>query len=609
MPQLPPPVRIALLVAGSLVAMSLLVYGVDRLSNGSEVIGDVVVGGVDIGGLDERDALARLQELEDQLLGRTITVVAAGHQLELDPRWIDFEIDEQGMVDEALRNGRTGNVFSQFAWWLDHFAGSGNRDVPVSFTYDESALTSIVSGWEENQIADPPFPGAIEVQDGAIVYRYPADGLGIEVDQAVDALAANLIVPDAPVVTLATRVLTAPLTDDDIDAMVVEARHLLDGNVTLTNAELDKSISIPRDVLADALVIRRDDSEEPPSFEMSLDSQVIGDYVAAFGPSLETAPTDAEIQIDVETDTITIVPSTPVEEPDPDGLVDAVWDAISTSGRMGDLPYHDGRDAPFSTADAEALGINGLIGEFTTFHACCQNRVINIHRIADDADGTMIMPGEIFSLNDVVGKRTTEKGYVCAGALIGGEIVEEGEICIGGGTSQFTTTMYNAAFFAGLEDVYHMPHTVWFSRYPEGREATLGWRDPELKFRNNTDNAIIVRTTYTDTSITVKIYGDNGGLEVEAGLSNRYNYTSPRKATKSTDKKVNLNCTAATATVTQTGTPGWTVDVYRYITHPDGTVITETQTWHYEGYWEIKEYNPNGIGVNGDLLPGCQDPP
>ena len=80
-------------------------------------------------------------------------------------------------------------------------------------------------------------------------------------------------------------------------------------------------------------------------------------------------------------------------------------------------------------------------------------------------------------------------------------------------------------------------------------------------------------------------------------------------ATKSTDKKVNLNCTAATATVTQTGTPGWTVDVYRYITHPDGTVITETQTWHYEGYWEIKEYNPNGIGVNGDLLPGCQDPP
>jgi len=605
MPNLPAPVRLTLLVAGSLMAMVLLVYGVDRVTNGGEVLGTVVVDGVNIGGLDQRDAIARLHDLEDGLLARPVLVIVAGHQFSLDPTMIDFQIDEQALVDEALGNGRSGNVVGQFGWWLGHF-GATDRTIPLGFTYDEGALANIVAGWETDGIADPPFPGDVSIRDGAIVYQYPADGTGIESHQAIQALAAVLTIPDAPVVTLPTRVLTPPLTNEDIDRAVVEVRHVLDGDVTLTNSEYDKSITIPREVIARALVVSRDDTVPTPTFQTSLDPQVIGDYVAAFGPSLETEPTDAAIDIDIETDVVTLVPSIPVREPDPAGLADAVWAATSTPNRSGDLPYHDGREAPLSTADAAALGVHGLLGEFTTYHACCAGRVTNIHKIADAVDGTMIMPGENFSLNDVVGKRTTDKGYVCAGALIGGEIVEVGEICIGGGTSQFTTTIYNASFFAGLEDVYHMPHTIWFSRYPEGREATLGWRDPELIFKNNTAHAIVVRTTWTDTSVTVKIYGDNGGLKVEAGLSNRYNYTSAVKQTKANPKIAKLNCTAATATVTQAGTPGWSVDVYRYITTPDGTMTTETSTWHYEGYWELKEYNPDGIGVDGDLDPGCK---
>jgi vancomycin resistance protein YoaR len=604
MRQLPAPIRLALLVAGSTVAIVLLVYGIDRVTNGGEVLGNVVVDGVDIGGLDRSDAMARLTDLENELLDRPVPVVVAGHQFTLDPRTIGFAIDKQAIVDEALSNGRTGNPVTQFGWWLDHFVAP-DHEISLGYTYDTATLKSIVADWESNGIADPPFPGDVSVRDGAIVYQYPAEGIGIEADQAVAALAAVLTEPDASVVTLPTRSLAPPLTSADVDAAVVEARRVLDGDVTLTNEDLDKSITIPRDVIGRALVISRNDSDGTPHFDMSLNPTIIANYVKAFGPSLETAPSDAEIQIDTDTDQVTILPSIPVKEPDPEGVIDAVWQAVSTGSRTGVLPYHDGREAPFSTDDAEALGIHGLIGEFTTYYPCCAARVTNIHQIADDVDGTMIPSGDIFSLNDVVGKRTTAKGYVCAGALIGGEIVEEGEICIGGGTSQFTTTIYNASFFAGLEDVYHMPHTIWFSRYPEGREATLGWRDPELKFRNNTPNAIIVRTSYTDTSVTVKIYGDNGGLKVEAGLSNRYNFTSPIRQTKVNDKDIELNCTAATATITQQGTPGWTVDVYRYITYTDGHQTTDTWTWHYEGYWELKEYNPNGIGVNGDMDPGC----
>ena len=93
------------------------------------------------------------------------------------------------------------------------------------------------------------------------------------------------------------------------------------------------------------------------------------------------------------------------------------------------------------------------------------------------------------------------------------------EDTVGGGVSQFTTTLYNAVFWGGYEDVEHKPHSYYFSRYPEGVEATLNWRSPDLKFRNNTDRAILIDTRYTDTSITVRMFGENDGRTLKGEQS------------------------------------------------------------------------------------------
>jgi hypothetical protein len=147
-----------------------------------------------------------------------------------------------------------------------------------------------------------------------------------------------------------------------------------------------------------------------------------------------------------------------------------------------------------------------VLGSFTTYHHCCEGRVTNIHLIADTVDGAVVAPGETWSLNGYVGQRTEAKGYVSAGAIRGGEMVSE----VGGGTSQFATTLYNAIFFAGLEDVSHHPHSIYFPRYPLGREATLGWTVPDVVFRNDTDYPVTIDTSYTGTSITVQLIGANG---------------------------------------------------------------------------------------------------
>jgi hypothetical protein len=244
-------------------------------------------------------------------------------------------------------------------------------------------------------------------------------------------------------------------------------------------------------------------------------------------------------------------------------------------------------EAEVSTQDILDLGITEKISEFTTFHNCCENRVINIQLIADAVDGVMVAPGETWSLNEHVGERTREKGYVPAGAIIGGSVeCCDSPINIGGGTSQFTTTLYNAIFFAGMEDVAHQPHTIYFSRYPEGREATLGFPEPDLVFRNNTDAYVLIDTSHTDTSITVKFFGDNGGIEVEAGLSDRYNFTGVRRRVEYT-----TDVTPGEERV-QPGSGGWAVDIYRYITYPDGTETTEEWTWQYTGAVEVVERHP-----------------
>ncbi len=571
-----------LFAAGVVIGGAGLLFGIDRLTNGAEILGEVTVNGIELGGLGEFEAIDRVREMERELVETPIPVVVAGRTFTLDPIAIGFDLDEQAVVDAAMANGREGNVARQFLWWLDHFGDDGT-DLEVPFTFDAAALEAKIDDWQFNGIDDPAHLGEVRIEDGSIVFSYPRSGTGIEVEESIAAVAAVLTERSRPAVELPTRFIEPTLNQADIDAAVDRASFLLSGPVTLRASDIDRVLNVPRAVLAEALVVRREDatSNGIPEFRMRLESAPVLDYIAAFNPYLETEPTDAGITIDDETDTVTITPSTPVHEPDPTRLVDAVWTAVNRSDRTATIPYRQGREADLSTADVEAFGIKEKISEFTTFHACCQARVTNIQQIADDVDGAWVMPGEVFSLNEHVGKRTRAGGYVCAGALLRGEIVDEGEICIGGGTSQFTTTLYNAVFFAGVEDVFHFKHTAWFSRYPEGREATLGFPNPDLKFRNNTDSVIVIKTSYTDTSITVEFFGDNGGIEVEAGLSGRYRHTGIHDGGCVPDD-------APSGTLLQRGTPGWTVTVYRYITYPDGSRTTESWVERYQGLFKLK---------------------
>jgi vancomycin resistance protein YoaR len=165
-----------------------------------------------------------------------------------------------------------------------------------------------------------------------------------------------------------------------------------------------------------------------------------------------------------------------------------------------------------------------VVGQFTTRYPCCQPRVTNIKRAVQILNGQRIAPGATFSLNEALRERTTQRGFVPAPMISAGVFVDS----VGGGISQVATTLYNAAFFAGLELVDHTPHSIYISRYPMGREATISWGGPELIFRNDWSAPIRIDAHATNTTVGFRLFSLPLGRRIATKTGPAYSYVAPQ---------------------------------------------------------------------------------
>ena len=603
---------IVLLVPISLALMVGIVFAVDRATNDGEILGDVSVYGIQLSGLGEDDARAELQALEARFLDAAIPVTILGQEFALDRNLIGFDIDEESILGQAMRVGREGSLGTQLSWWFDRIGGVETVDIELPVTYSQESIAEIVAEWGREQIRQLPTLGDVRWENGQVVIDYPTDGVAVDREAASALLHSAVLDESGTVIDLPTVPLQSPVDAAELEAVRDRIEQYTSAGVTLVNQERGTRLTFPGQVLSDAVRLIRDDAGELPTYSVFLASEPILAHADELSALVSTVPVDGELIIDEENDSVELIPSIPSFVPDPVTIVPAVTAAAGTEERIGAFGYRQGAEAEVSTAYLESFGIKEQLAEWTTGYRCCEARVINIQLIADAVDDTWVAPGEVFDLNAIVGQRTREKGYVAAGAIIGNEVYCcDDPINIGGGTSQFTTTLYNASFFAGLEDIEHMPHTIWFSRYPEGREATLGFPHPNLVFRNNTENWIVVRTSHTDTTVTAEIFGDNGGIQVESRLSDRCCFSSPP-----TVYHANPAIPRGEQVQTSAGTGGWTVTNYRDITYPDGTVTTEDWVVTYRGNPKIIDVHPCDApaGTRDRLNPdsqACQipDPP
>jgi len=238
----------------------------------------------------------------------------------------------------------------------------------------------------------------------------------------------------------------------------------------------------------------------------------------------------------------------------------------------------------FTTEQANALGIHELISEFTTYYPCCAPRVSNIQRGAEIMNGTIVRRGQRFSLNEVLGRRTTERGFVEAPQIFNGRL----EDAVGGGVSQIATTTYNAAFFAGVQIVAHQPHEFYISRYPMGREATVSWGGPELIWRNDWPAAILVEAHADADSITVRFYSSKLGRRVDTTTAEPTQHTPPRTITVS-----NPSLPPGTTSVVQSAGPsGFLITYTRKVFEGSKLRRSERYSWRYKPENEVVEVGP-----------------
>jgi len=162
------------------------------------------------------------------------------------------------------------------------------------------------------------------------------------------------------------------------------------------------------------------------------------------------------------------------------------------------------KPANLSTETLETLAFDGVIGEFSTnFVVHEKNRSFNLNIAAKALDQKIIRPGDVFSFNDTVGPRTSERGYKEARIIINNQYV----LGTGGGVCQVSSTLYNALLLADLPVEERTPHQVPVVYVPLGQDATVYYPNVDLKFKNNTESLIYIRTSVQAGILDVKIYG------------------------------------------------------------------------------------------------------
>ena len=526
-------------------------YTGDRIPRGTSV------NGIKVGGMLPKDAEAKLAEGLGGRAAEAITVSAEGKQATLRPPASGFAVDVPATVDRTLREPS----WDPRVMW-DYFAGGHEVDAVVSV--NESSLDEAVAAFAET-VDVAPVEGAVTFAGGEARARYPEVGLKVDREAAADEVRSAFLrgEPD-DVVELPTEVARATVTKAAVsEAMDTFANPAVSAPVVVRLA--GRKVTLQPEEFTPALSMEANGARLTPQIDRAR-------LLAVLGPKLQPAtrpPQDATVRIVAGRPRV--VPARNGLTFDRDEVAADFLKVLPNTGSARLLAVRSVASPPdMSTADARRLGITERVSGFTTRFPYAAYRNINIGRAAQLLDGTLVKPGETFSLNATIGERTAANGFTKGFIIADGVFRED----FGGGVSQVATTTFNAAFFAGLEDVEHKAHSFYIDRYPVGREATVVWPYVDLKFKNTTPYGVLIRSSIEKAtpsrqgSMRVTMWSTKY-WDIKASQSGRYN-TTPFK----TRRLSGPEC------VPNQGYDGFEIDVYRLFYRHGSSKLHHRETMH-----------------------------
>lgn len=539
--------RVTLVVAGVVVVLGGAYVGAayalaDRVPRGT------TVAGVDVGGMTAADAREALTEQLGELAADAVPVSAEKITGSVDPVTAGLSLDVEATVDRL-----TGADLRPQRLW-QHVAGGG-AEAPVTVV-DDAQLDAALEDLS-GTLSLAPVDGSVVFADGEPHAVEAVDGWALDRDAARATLVDTWLTAARPL-ELATEVVEPDITQAETETALQEvASRVSAGPVAVTVA--DQRVELPVDVLTAVSSFVPQDSE----LALQMDGAALVEQVVARSTDLLTVSSDARFEF--QDDAPVIVPGTPGTTLDPATLATAVVAATQADDRVAPVELVES-DPAQTTAALEALGVTQVVSEFSTPLTSEQRRTQNITAGANAINGTLVRPDETFSLTEAIGPIDAAHGFTQAGAIVNGEHTD----AWGGGLSQLSTTTYNAAYEAGMEDIEHKPHSEWFTRYPAGREATLFTGTLDMQWKNNTPYGALVQAWVADGKTWVRIWS-TPYWEVISESGPKTNVVQPTTVYSQT----------ATCSPQSPGNPGFRITVTRTLKLNGAVVATEPQSWTY----------------------------
>ena len=477
----------------TVVALLLLtLVGLAYAGSASRLPAGTTVAGVDVGGMTQPQATRALAQRSAAVEHVPVRFTAGGRSFSLTASQLGIEPDWRQAVAVAAADGDGFGPLRGFKRLRARFFGI---DVEPRVTAYDAAVR-----YKLRQVADVlDRPGI----DAKLVRR----GLSVHV---VDGQSGRRL--DRPG---ATAAVIAALADLDRDGSVtlpmaevgpaVTAADLADAREKATvalSAPLRLAYGetrwrVPRWRIAPLLNL-----PQGGSTDVSIGGRGAERYLEKLSATVSHKPQDAQFQV-AASGQIVIRPSKPGLQLDLAATAKAIAAAVfSIDRRTANLVVRVAQPSR-TTEKAQAMGIDDVVSSYTTTYGGTPGRLHNVQLVAQLIDGTLIAPGATFSFNGTTGERTAAKGFQEAPVIINGEL-QNG---LGGGICQVSTTVFNAAFEAGLSITARTNHALYISHYPLGRDATVNYPDLDLRFVNDSEHWLLLRTFVGSGSLTVNLYG------------------------------------------------------------------------------------------------------
>ena len=577
-------------------------YYLDRSYQG-KIYPNVAVQGLNVGELTPPEAEAALRARYGAFLQRPV-MLTYGEQT-WQPGYADVGIsfDFKGAINSAYRAGRGNglieNLQEVYAIWQN------GLELPVYVTLDQNKLRAYVVGVSAD-LERAPVDAQLRLT-GTTVSTQPAQsGRQVLIDQTVQELTAVLATFKPQTVALKTRELAPRLDDARVADARAQIHAMLQGPLTL-EVEKKQYVWAPEEIALMLDIGRVPQTGGSDKIAVELNAYQIGRRVRQIAD--ETGRGSVNPRVDWNNGDLRILkPGKPGLRLDEAQASAAIVAAITGADRVLALPVRE--VAPQVTeANLRQLGIDELVSVGRSdFTGSAEYRIKNIGVGMNILNGILIAPGEEFSFNNNIGSIDARNGFVEGYAII----QDRTQLEFGGGICQDSTTLFRAAFWAGLPITERWGHSFYISWYDKyalgaqgngpGLDATIFTGGPDLKFVNDTGNWLLMQSTSNPRIgvAEVAFYGTKPNRTVALQQSIRKRVPAPPEPKFVTDPKQPLG----TSRQSDTARGGMTIDVYRTIIENGVRKPPELFQTNFRAWPNIYVFNPADIGPDGRPLIG-----